>query len=92
MKKVSEHEDYVLKHESGMYYKACSWPQSPNDLLTPNALEATRFSFKSLAEGVISYVNDASPRWAGEIYLKEVCGKCKPRKVRVRTEFEEVEE
>lgn len=62
---------YVLKYMD-KYFKATSYVNSPNDYLTDDVLEATKYPFKQGAETTIKNIKNSNPRWGSGIFLKEI--------------------
>ena len=62
---------YVLKYMN-KYYKMASYASSPNDYLTDDVLEATKFPFKEGLESLIKIYKNREPRYGTEFYLKEI--------------------
>lgn len=62
---------YVLKYMD-KYFKATSYGNSPNDYLTDDVLEATKFPFKEGLESLIKIYKNREPRYGTEFYLKEI--------------------
>lgn len=62
---------YVLKYMN-KYYKVASYASSPNELLTDDVLEATKFPFKKGPESLIESYKNTEPRYGTEFHLKEI--------------------
>lgn len=62
---------YVLKYMN-KYYKMASYASSPNDYLTDDVLEATKFSFREGPAALIKHFQNVEPRYGTEFYLKEI--------------------
>ena len=62
---------YVLKYMN-KYYKMTSYASSPNDYLTDDVLEATKFPFKEGPESLIESYKNVEPRHGSEFFLKEI--------------------
>ena len=62
---------YVLKYMN-KYYKMASYASSPNDYLTDDVLEATKFPFKQSVENLIKRYKNLNPKYGTEFYLKEI--------------------
>ena len=62
---------YVLKYMD-KYFKVASCANSPNDYLTDDVLEATKYTFKQGAENTIKNIKNINSRWGSEIFLKEI--------------------
>lgn len=62
---------YVLKYMN-KYYKMASYASSPNDYLTDDVLEATKFPFKEGPEFLIKRYKNFNPKYGTEFYLKEI--------------------
>lgn len=62
---------YVLKYMN-KYFKMASYASSPNDYLTDDVLEATKFPFKEGPESLIESYKNAEPRYGSEFFLKEI--------------------
>ena len=62
---------YVLKYMN-KYYKMASYASSPNDYLTGDVLEATKFPFKEGLKSLIKIYKNREPRYGTEFYLKEI--------------------
>lgn len=60
---------YVLKYMN-KYFKMASYASSPNDYLTDDVLEATKFPFKEGPESLIESYKNAEPRYGSEFFLK----------------------
>ena len=73
---------YVLKYMD-KYFKAASCVNSPNDYLTNDVLEATKYPFKQGAEITIKNIKNSNPRWGSEIFLKEIMSNCEIKKLEI---------
>ena len=62
---------YVLKYMN-KYYKMASYASSPNDYLTGDVLEATKFPFKQSVENLIKRYKNLNPKYGTEFFLKEI--------------------
>ena len=62
---------YVLKYMN-KYFKMASYASSPNDYLTDDVLEATKFPFKQSVENLIKRYKNLNPKYGTEFYLKEI--------------------
>ena len=63
---------YVLKYMN-KYYKMPSYPaNSPNDYLTDDVLEATKFPFREGPAALIKHFQNVEARYGTEFYLKEI--------------------
>ena len=62
---------YILKYMN-KYYKMASYASSPNDYLTDDVLEATKFPFKEGPEILIKRYKNLNPKYGREFYLKEI--------------------
>ena len=62
---------YVLKYMN-KYYKMASYASSPNDYLTDDVLEATKFLFKQSVENLIKRYKNLNPKYGTEFFLKEI--------------------
>ena len=62
---------YVLKYMN-KYYKMASYASSPNDYLTDDVLEATKFPFKQSVENLIKRYKNLNPKYGTEFFLKEI--------------------
>ena len=62
---------YVLKYMN-KYYKMASYASSPNDYLTDDDLEATKFPFKEGPESLIKIYKNREPKYGTEFFLKEI--------------------
>ena len=62
---------YVLKYMN-KYYKMASYASSPNDYLTDDVLEATKFPFKQSVENLIKRYKNLNPKYETEFFLKEI--------------------
>lgn len=49
-----------------------SYASSPNDYLTDDVLEVTKFPFKEGPESLIESYKNAEPRYGSEFFLKEI--------------------
>ena len=63
---------YVLKYMNKYYKMASSYASSPNDYLTDDVLEATKFPFKQSVENLIKRYKNLNPKYGTEFYLKEI--------------------
>ena len=54
------------------YYKMASYASSPNDYLTDDVLEATKFPFKQSVENLIKRYKNLNPKYGTEFFLKEI--------------------
>lgn len=59
-------------YHQNKYYKMVSYAISPNDYLTDDVLEATKFTFKEGLESLIESYKNAEPRYGTEFFLKEI--------------------
>jgi len=73
---------YVLKYMD-KYFKATSCANSPNDYLTDDVLEASKYPFKQGAETTIKTIKNSNPRWGSEIFLKEILSNCEIKKLEI---------
>ena len=62
---------YVLKYIN-KYFKIAYYANSPNDYLTDDVLEATKFPFKEGPEILIKRYKNLNPKYGREFYLKEI--------------------
>ena len=62
---------YVLKYIN-KYFKIASYASSPNDYLTDDVLEATKFPFKQSVENLIKRYKNLNPKYGTEFFLKEI--------------------
>ena len=62
---------YVLKYMN-KYFKMASYASSPNDYLTDDVLEATKFPFKQSVENLIKRYKNLNPKYGTEFFLKEI--------------------
>lgn len=63
---------YVLKYMN-KYFKMPSYPaNSPNDYLTDDVLEATKFPFREGPAALIKHFQNVEARYGTEFYLKEI--------------------
>ena len=58
---------YVLKYMN-KYYKMAFYAISPNDYLTGDVLEATKFPFKEGLESLIESYKNAEPRYVTKFF------------------------
>ena len=62
---------YVLKYMN-KYYKMASYASSPNDYLTDDVLEATKFPFKQSVENLIKRYKNLNQKYGTEFFLREI--------------------
>jgi hypothetical protein len=62
---------YVLKYMN-KYFKIASYANSPDDYLTDDVSEATKYPFKQGVESLIKSYKNVKPRYGTEFYLKEI--------------------
>lgn len=81
---------YVLKHESGKYFKSSLCVTSPLSYLTDKALEATKYPLKQTAETAIAinkFLN-LEPKTKTEEMLIDVLTHCEIKKLTIKYEGE----
>lgn len=71
---------YVLKY-MGKYFKMASHIIGPDDYLTDDVLEASKYPFKQNAEFFIKHFENFIPNWREEIFLKEILSNCAIKKL-----------
>lgn len=81
---------YILKHESGKYFRSSLCATSPLSYLTDNALEATKYLFKQTAETAIA-INKflmLEPKTETEKMLIDTLSHCEIKKLTIKYEGE----
>ena len=58
---------YVLKYMN-KYYKMASYASSPNDYLTDDVSEATKYPFKQSVETLIKCYKNLNPKYGTEFF------------------------
>lgn len=71
---------YVLKYMN-KYFKIVSYTNSPDDYLTDDVSEATKYPFKQGVETLIKSYKNVKPRYGTEFYLKEIISNAEIKKL-----------
>lgn len=81
---------YILKHESGKYFRSSLSVISPLSYLTDNALEATKYLLKQTAETTIAInrILNLEPKTKTEEMLVDILNHCEIKKLTLKYEGE----